>query len=130
MIIITHYFDWQDTFTEYCISKQFDSELFDFTVDKRTGSYFQLCLSMTTLHPLRFMFNFYLSSHSQSPSHSRYHEHLVLLPTFFYLSIWSSENVNGHEQSHPHRRYNCIGHHWKALNERQFMTFLTSISQV
>ena len=36
-MIITHYFDWQDTFTEYCISKQFDSELFDFNVDKRMG---------------------------------------------------------------------------------------------
>lgn len=39
-MIITHYFDWQDTFTEYCVSKQFDSELFDFNVDKRIGSYF------------------------------------------------------------------------------------------
>ena len=40
-IIDNHsYIDWQDTFTEYCISKQFDSELCGFTVYRRMGVLF------------------------------------------------------------------------------------------
>ena len=73
---------------------------------------------MTTLHPLRLMLNFYLSSHLQSPSHSRYHEHLVLLLTFFYqvnIELW---NLNPQWSWSPSRKMSII----QNFKERGFMT--------